>query len=403
MHKIKLAILGGGDVASHLIDYTSEYPMFQIEKVLVRDLAKPRFFDRHGITKTVDINDIINDINIDVVIDCLPGVESPRDAIIAAVSNNKTVISCGKQVWNTPEAAEAMIEAANRNNQTIWLNPIVANRNNNDLVLPVELTHRNIKEFPPHELYANRHAEGVQTALFILKDLFKIFAKLPHNKISLDTDRLKAVYGDRFYEKHDFMYVIEDFLSDDQIGQLTMLTENITPEQIQQYTMYKQYEKFKGYCEEFLNRTDYENVLREGIVHGGINNFKAAESIPVPLDIAFAINDTIKPYFSGPFFMKDFNEIQFLPALDGTPHMFEHLDVMNNIYAAYGAVYYLNDNFEGGELNFRVENVQFKAKKNSLVIFKANDKRYVHGVEPVTAGKRYAIPSFIWLHLYPDE
>lgn len=402
-NKIKLGILGGGDVASHLIDYASEYPMFVVQRVLVQDLTKPRFFDRYQIEKTTDLESIVAAADIDVVVDCLPGIDVPKEAMIKALTNKKVVVSCGKQVWNTPTAADEIIATANEYDTMVWLNAIVANRQNDDLVIPVELTHKTIKDFPARDLYVNRHAEGVQTALFMLKDLFKIFASLPHNLISLDTEGLAAKYGDKFYQVEDFLYVIEDLLPEQEIEQLTVITNNITEEQIRQYQLYKQYEKFKAYCEEFLNRTDYKNVLIEGVVHGGLNNFAAAEAIPVPIEIAYNINDTVRQYFQGPFLMKDFNEIQFLPLLEGVSHMKEHLDIMNNIYAAFGAVYYLNDDFEGGELHFPVKNFKFKAKKNSLVIFKANDKQYVHGVDPVTAGKRYAIPSFVWLHLYPKE
>lgn len=403
MKKIKIGILGAGSVASHLIDYTLEYPkLFEIVKIAMQDIEKPRFFDRYNLVKTNSIDDVIADPNIDVIIDCLPGIEVPLAAMIKALENKKTVISCGKQVWNTPQS-QSIIDAAVANQQTVWLNSIVANRNNNDLVVPEELTHLNIKKYPDETLYVNRHAEGVQTALAILKDLLKILAKQPEHIITINKDEIKRNHNRDFKELDNGIIVIENFLQSEEMNQLSMLIENMTPEQIAQYKMYKQYEKFKGYCEQFLNRTDYENVLREGVVHGGLDNFSAADSIPVPPVIVTRIQNLINTYFKGDFMIKHFNEMQFLPTLNNENYMTEHLDMMDNVYASFGMVYYANDDYEGGELYFPVKNIVMKPKKNSLVIFDASSKDSVHGVKEVTSGKRYAIPSFVWMQLYPDN
>lgn len=403
MKKITLGILGAGSVASHLIDYAMEYPgLIDIKMVAMQDVDKPRFFDRYRINKTNDIDQIVSDPDIDVVIDCLPGIDVPQKAMIDALNNKKTVISCGKQVWNR-EGSQLIIDAAIQNDQTVWLNSIVANRNNYDLVVPENLTHLNIKNYPHETLYVNRHAEGVQTALAILKDILKILGDTPENKIIIDKDEIKRNHNQDFKELDNGMIVIENFLQSEEMDQLSMLIANMTPEQITQYKMYKQYEKFKGYCEQFLNRTDYENVLREGVVHGGLAQFNASEAIPVPTKIVERVQNLVKNYFKGPCLIKDFDEMQFLPELDGTDSMDEHVDMMNNLYAAFGMVIYVNDNYEGGDLYFPVKNISIKPKKNSLIIFDASSKEAVHGVKKVISGKRYAIPSFVWMHLYPDN
>lgn len=403
MKKITLGILGAGSVASHLIDYAMEYPkLLEIKKVAMQDINKTRFFDRYNLLKTDSIDEVVNDPDIEIVIDCLPGTDIPQKAMIDALNNKKTVISCGKEVWARHES-QAIIDAAISNNQTVWLNSIVANRNNNDLVVREELTHLNIKKFPHETLYVNRHAEGVQTALAILRDILKILTRIPENKITLDIETIKRNHGSEFKELYPGIFMIENFLQSEEIAKIAVLADNMTPEQIKQYQMYKQYEKFQGYCEQFLNRTDYENVLRENVVHGGLNAFKAAEAIPVPAEIVERIQKLVQSYFKGSFLIKDFSDMQFLPELDGTKNMFEHVDMMDNLYAAFGMVYYFNDDYEGGELNFSAKNITIRPKKNSLIIFDASTKDSVHGVNAVTSGKRFAIPSFVWHHLYPDN
>ena len=58
----------------------------------------------------------------------------------------------------------------------------------------------------------------------------------------------------------------------------------------------------------------------------------------------------------------------------------------------FGIVMYLNDDFEGGELNYVDLNIKIKPTKGSLVIHKST---YVHEVLKVISGKRYCITSFI--------
>lgn len=58
----------------------------------------------------------------------------------------------------------------------------------------------------------------------------------------------------------------------------------------------------------------------------------------------------------------------------------------------FGVVIYLNENFEGGELNYPDLNLKIQPRKGSLVIHKAE---YFHEVLPVLNGNRYCITTFI--------
>jgi hypothetical protein len=59
----------------------------------------------------------------------------------------------------------------------------------------------------------------------------------------------------------------------------------------------------------------------------------------------------------------------------------------------YGFVVYIND-FEGGELFYPEQNIEYKPEKGDLVIHSASQK-YRHGVRAVTKGPRYAHTNFI--------
>lgn len=69
----------------------------------------------------------------------------------------------------------------------------------------------------------------------------------------------------------------------------------------------------------------------------------------------------------------------------GTPNEFPWYDL--------GTVFYLNDDYEGGELFFPIQNIRFKPKPRAGYCF-PGDKNYIHGVTPVTKGCRYTAPFF---------
>jgi predicted 2-oxoglutarate/Fe(II)-dependent dioxygenase YbiX len=59
-------------------------------------------------------------------------------------------------------------------------------------------------------------------------------------------------------------------------------------------------------------------------------------------------------------------------------------------------VYFLNDDFVGGELFFPVFELAIKPKAGTLVCF-PSDHHFVHGVKPVTSGHRYT--AVTWLRV----
>jgi predicted 2-oxoglutarate/Fe(II)-dependent dioxygenase YbiX len=57
-------------------------------------------------------------------------------------------------------------------------------------------------------------------------------------------------------------------------------------------------------------------------------------------------------------------------------------------------VYFLNDDFSGGELFFPVLDLVIKPEAGMLVCF-PSDHNYIHGVRPVTSGHRYTVVTWM--------
>lgn len=64
-------------------------------------------------------------------------------------------------------------------------------------------------------------------------------------------------------------------------------------------------------------------------------------------------------------------------------------------------LFYLNDDYEGGELYFPNQGVKFKPKAGAAYFF-PGDKNYIHGVAEIKSGVRYTVP-FFWTILSHKE
>jgi hypothetical protein len=69
----------------------------------------------------------------------------------------------------------------------------------------------------------------------------------------------------------------------------------------------------------------------------------------------------------------------------GQPNDFPYYDL--------AGLFYINDDYEGGELYFPNQGIQFKPKAGAAYFF-PGDKNYIHGVTEIKSGIRYTVPFF---------
>lgn len=69
----------------------------------------------------------------------------------------------------------------------------------------------------------------------------------------------------------------------------------------------------------------------------------------------------------------------------GKPNDFPHYDI--------AGLFYINDDYEGGELYFPNQGIQFKPKAGAAYFF-PGDMNYIHGVTEIKTGIRYTVPFF---------
>lgn len=78
----------------------------------------------------------------------------------------------------------------------------------------------------------------------------------------------------------------------------------------------------------------------------------------------------------------------------GQPNDFPWYDI--------AGLFYINDDYEGGELYFPIQNIQFKPKRGAAYFF-PGDMNYIHGVTEVESGIRYTIPFFWTIYKHTGE
>jgi hypothetical protein len=85
-----------------------------------------------------------------------------------------------------------------------------------------------------------------------------------------------------------------------------------------------------------------------------------------------------------------FNFIKYGPG----QHFMEHHDHGYSYNCTLSLVAYPNDDYEGGELFFRLQNLKVKADAGDLFIFPSNFM-YPHQAMPVTSGTKYSIVTML--------
>lgn len=138
------------------------------------------------------------------------------------------------------------------------------------------------------------------------------------------------------------------------------------------------------------------------VQHISPNDIYRDEQLFISSQLFGALDDTLKHYSTQvyPFAEKNIKSREHTMHLlkyNQTGHLPAHQDqgVSTRVLSV---LLYLNDDYEGGEIEFRHSGIKFKPEPGSVLFFPSNFL-YVHEVYPVTKGPRYALPN--WYHNVP--
>ncbi len=165
--------------------------------------------------------------------------------------------------------------------------------------------------------------------------------------------------------------------------------------------------------------SDYEGEADAGVVEWVVNKqIRDTQEVQLPVDVIARLDsiiDTGVRAFVDPFYavrVRDREPPQVLHYGTGG-HYIPHVDAETLFKDESGldlweksldrdlsVVYFLNDDFTGGELVFPGLDLVIRPQAGTLVCFPA-DHNYIHGVNPVTAGHRYTLVTWMRVHGMP--
>jgi len=101
-----------------------------------------------------------------------------------------------------------------------------------------------------------------------------------------------------------------------------------------------------------------------------------------------------KDYMSEYGIFTDWHDIYGILKYGKGQQFTNHIDDHPSYHRRISTVYYLNDNYTGGEINFPRFGITFKPKANQMIVFPSTYV-YNHSVSPVIEGERYAVVSWM--------
>jgi len=206
---------------------------------------------------------------------------------------------------------------------------------------------------------------------------------MPNRKVVVMIKKYLApgivVYSDIIITEYDLAQAIEDSVSSGVVSwKEGRVRSSDSDDQVD-----------KGYRDTLVIAVPYNDNPKENL-SSPISSFEST----LQLDFLKAFDPIEKEYMSTfGFFTKWHDSYQILKY--GVGQKFNnHVDDHEIYHRRISSIYYLNDNYEGGEINFPRFNITYKPKANEMLLFPSNYV-YNHSVSEVTAGTRYAIVSWM--------
>ena len=216
---------------------------------------------------------------------------------------------------------------------------------------------------------------------------------IENNKSDLRKDRTSITPSGYFGSSKDMVVEIEDFITEEEQEYLLNIIRNNTIWD-ETESVYNENGTIIYDHKPWENRVATWDTVRK---IDEVNNSNCWDRLQAIVDklkpiIEDFYNVEAKP--TSPAFVRwPVGTMQF-PHADKELHEGPDAGTENNFpWYDLGTVFYLNDDYEGGELFFPKQDLVFKPKPRAVYFF-PGDKNFIHGVNKVTSGTRYTSPWF---------
>ncbi len=125
MNKIKIGMIGLGTVGAGVFKTLSNFNQIEIVKIAVKNLSKSR--NIQGLNKSILTDnpyDVVNNIDVQIVIEVVGGVQPAFDLIKTAIKNGKHVVTANKELL--AKHGEELMNFAEENNKVVLYEAAIA-------------------------------------------------------------------------------------------------------------------------------------------------------------------------------------------------------------------------------------------------------------------------------------
>jgi hypothetical protein len=185
------------------------------------------------------------------------------------------------------------------------------------------------------------------------------------------------------------IFLIKNFLSIQEVDKLVGYGKNATQEDWEGHYI----EGARAIAKLKFGTEDIEDLIERGLFEITDNWVDKSYKIPDE-QLIISITKRAQELFDFDTSLR-FNGCATLQRqYEGVP-LVEHVDNHTDNSLEYAAVFYLNNDYTGGEVFFVHKNIKLRPEPGSLLVFPASDD-WMHGVTEVGPGPhRYVIASFI--------
>lgn len=218
-----------------------------------------------------------------------------------------------------------------------------------------------------------------------------------YNYIMLTIDHLTKK-GYKATEIEHRIFMIEDFLSEEECKELHTIAESATQDDWEGAYL----DNMRDFCEAKFGRRDIDNLVAEGKLElTGNWNDKILRILNLP--ITKTLNDRVRDMFDDIPGIGGHASVGIIQRQYKGVGLTEHVDNHTDPSLVYASVAYINDDYNGGEVFFSRFNLYMKPKPGTLLIFPTTEE-WSHGVTEVEEGPvRYVLPIFISQDNFYDE
>lgn len=215
-----------------------------------------------------------------------------------------------------------------------------------------------------------------------------------------DLDRVSITPSGYFGDDPKNIVALENFMTEEELTKLNKFVRNNT-----QWDVTETHYDDDGVV-------IYDSGYWDNRVATGDTIFRQDPTIPLLIDNMVArFKVEVDKFFKVDAFPTSPALVRWLPGQRQEPHADKELHIGDNKgkpndfpYYDLAGLFYLNDDYEGGELYFPNQGIQFKPKAGAAYFF-PGDMNYIHGVTEITSGIRYTCPFFwtILKHFGDDD